>query len=172
MPAIEASSYNAILEEIKTNLARRGASTSYTSVVRSAKIVTADTNYVLTSQNQIKYSTKPVATPQQGSKIMQQFLNAVGQVRDDIKYNHTCSACLGVCTTSCSGSCSTTTCSSVCQNNCKSGCSGCSSTCGGACKNNCTGTCGGSCASGCSGGCHGCSSTCEQKAFFDCGGSV
>ncbi len=190
---IIAADYKNLLDEIVTELKRRGKSDAErTAEFKRSDIILsshADDN-IIGYQSIIKYSTKPVLDseiPQRGTKILERFYLGMEQFRDDVKYNHTCQSCIGNCISGCSGACignCKDSCYTGCTGDCLTSChqAGCCSSCNKDCRTNgCSGhssfgSCGGSapckaeCVWGCGGNCTniGCANNCGGNCTNGC----
>lgn len=173
MALVSASDINSLFSDLQTKYrARAGSSATFNipSVTQGAPCLpsvyssyTGSNGYV-ERQSVLDYTTKPISAsaitlPSSGSKIIQQFRDAVGQFRDDLANGYKCSSCIGVCV-ACSNTCNTS-----CNNTCNTSCSG---KCNTACTNNCY-------TSSCSGGCYtnvcsnkGCGAYCKLGCFDYC----
>jgi modification target Cys-rich repeat protein len=178
--SVTADGYNNILDEIVDNIVRRGGEASKDVIFnRSDKIDHTHANTeLIAKQSLLNYDIKPVQDediPVKGSLLVERFYIAMGQIRDDFKYNHQCSDCLGVCV-NCTGECVNicSRCYNGCHDDCFGGCYSGSNWsegsscwfCAGRCDTWCAGRCDNNCCFNCK---WICSDTCENACAGSCG---
>ena len=166
MALISADDFNNLLTDLAAQITNRGSSVTKSVTVGAHSPIDPSCydSTLISKQSLLSYSDLPITDESTynittGSKVLKNFYDALGQIRDDFKYNHKCSGCMGICS-SCTGSCNTS-CSNSCGSSCSSACRGCS----GACSSS-----GSTSSSGCSSGCWAsCDSRCGNSCSENCG---